>query len=196
MKPLLIILDRDGVINFDSEAYIKSPEEWIPIPGSLEAITLLSQQGYQVHVATNQSGIARNYYDLTTLERIHQKMLNGVKALGGKIDFIAFCPHGPESPCNCRKPKPGLFLQCLEEAQVHPEQVLTIGDSKRDLEAAKAAGCASWLVLTGNGKKTKQEYENLNIEMPCFKNLFEAVIYLTNSSIYTSKNVEACILKK
>ena len=178
MKPSLIILDRDGVINFDSEAYIKSPEEWIPIPGSLEAIALLSQQGYQVHVATNQSGIARHYYDLATLERIHQKMHAGVQALGGKIDFIAFCPHGPDSPCNCRKPKPGLFLQCLEHAQVSPEQTLTIGDSKRDLDAAEAADCTSWLVLTGNGQKTKQEHERLGINIPCFETLQAAIAHL------------------
>lgn len=178
MKPALIILDRDGVINFDSSDYIKSPEEWIPIPGSLEAMAQLSQAGYLVHVATNQSGIARHYYNLAMLECIHQKMHQAVQALGGKIDFIAFCPHGPDDQCFCRKPQPGLMLQCLKQAQVLPEQTLTIGDSQRDLDAAKTAGCAAWLVLTGNGQKTKQTQDLLNLNTPYFDNLQTAVTHL------------------
>lgn len=174
MKPELIIIDRDGVINFDSEAYIKTPDEWIAIPGSLEAIAQLSKQGYKVHVATNQSGLARNYYTRETLDHIHEKMHQGVQELGGKIDFIAYCPHGPGDTCECRKPKPGLFFQCLAHAQIPASKTIAIGDSKRDLVAAKTAGCTPWLVLTGNGQKTRQECPEYILGESCFENLESA----------------------
>ena len=113
----LIILDRDGVINHDSDAYIKSPDEWLPISGSLEAIARLSHAGYRIAVATNQSGVGRGYYSLATLANIHEKMNQAVRAAGGLIDVIFFCPHVPDEACECRKPKPGLFYQIAEYFQ-------------------------------------------------------------------------------
>ena len=154
----LVILDRDGVINEDSPLFIKSPLEWHPIKGSLEAIALLNQLGYTVVVATNQSGIARKLYDENTLSAIHEKMHQAVKACGGHIDAIFYCPHGPDDSCDCRKPKPGLLQQIANYYNVTLEQVLCVGDSYRDLEAAFAASATPVLVLTGNGRKTLQNH--------------------------------------
>ncbi|MGD9592925.1 MAG: D-glycero-beta-D-manno-heptose 1,7-bisphosphate 7-phosphatase [Candidatus Berkiella sp.] len=156
----LIILDRDGVINEDSDEYIKSPQEWHPIPGSLEAIALLNQLGYTVSVATNQSGIARGYYSLETLMQIHQKMHNSVNALGGNIDSIFYCPHGPDDNCDCRKPKPGLLHQINSHYGISLENVPVIGDSWRDLQAAIAVKAKPFLVLTGKGLKTQQTHQD------------------------------------
>lgn len=150
----LVVLDRDGVINEDSEAYIKSPDEWVPLPGSLEAIAKLSKAGYTVAVATNQSGVARGYYSRRVLASIHDKMLSSVAAAGGKIDFIAVCPHGPDDGCDCRKPRAGLLEQISSHFDTGLDGVPVIGDSLRDLEAAAAVGAAPVLVLTGNGEKT------------------------------------------
>ncbi len=174
----LIILDRDGVINQDSVAFIKKASEWAPLPQSLEAIAALSQAGFLVHVATNQSGIGRGLFSLDDLEAIHQKMHQSLAALGGKVDFIAFCPHRPEEACVCRKPKPGLIHQCLQKASVLPQDAFVIGDSLRDLEAAKAASCLSALVLTGNGIKTQQENPDWCNATPVFENLWAATQYL------------------
>lgn len=155
----LIILDRDGVINTDSPDFIKSPEEWIPIPGSLEAIARLNQAGYQVAIATNQSGIARGLYDLNMLDRIHEKMKALLQSFGGHIDGIFFCPHGPDDNCVCRKPKPGLLeqIETYFKINLKDNEVLCIGDSLRDLEAAFFAGAKPILVLTGNGQKTAEK---------------------------------------
>lgn len=150
----LIILDRDGVINEDSDDYIKSPDEFIPIPGSLEAIARLSQAGWRIAVATNQSGIARGYYDLATLQRIHDKLHRQLSQLGGQIEAIFFCPHGPDDNCTCRKPKPGLFQDIEARLQVSLKGVPTVGDSLRDLEAAQAVGARPILVRTGKGERT------------------------------------------
>ena len=147
----LVILDRDGVINFDSDRYIKSPAEWKPIPGSLEAIARLTQAGYRVVVATNQSGIDRGLFDMDTLNAIHDKMHNAVIAAGGRIDAIFYCPHTSESSCNCRKPKPGLFERIAECFNTDLADAYAIGDSLRDLEAAGAAGAQPVLVLSGKG---------------------------------------------
>lgn len=166
----LIILDRDGVINYDSDAYIKSPEEWIPIPGSLEAIARLNQAGYTVTVATNQSGIARGYYDLATLEAIHHKMHTMVQSIGGQVDKIFFCPHGPDENCPCRKPKPGLFLQIAQHYQIDLGGIPAVGDSLRDIKAAEVAGCKPFLVLTGNGNKTLSQLGDIN-NIPHYSNL-------------------------
>jgi D-glycero-D-manno-heptose 1,7-bisphosphate phosphatase len=152
----LIILDRDGVINHDSAAYIKSPDEWLPIPGSLEAIVRLCQAGYKVAVATNQSGVGRGYYSLATLAQIHEKMSQMVMALGGKIDAVFFCPHTPEMDCDCRKPKPGLFYQAARYFQTDLQGVPAIGDSLRDIQAAQAVGCEAILVQTGNGSEVER----------------------------------------
>ena len=153
----LVILDRDGVINQESEAFIKTPEEWIPLPGSLAAIARLYKSGYTVVVASNQSGIARHLFSLDTLAAIHGRMKREVEAAGGKIDSIFFCPHGPKEGCDCRKPKPGLFKQIAERYGVALEGIPMIGDSERDLQAARAVGGRPMLVKTGNGLKTLDE---------------------------------------
>ncbi len=150
----LIILDRDGVINEDSDAYIKSPDEWRPIPGSLEAIARLSQAGYRVVVATNQSGVARGLFDLDTLMRMHDKMHRLVGDVGGQIEAVFFCPHGPDEGCDCRKPKPGMFTEIARRLMVELDGVPAVGDSLRDLQAAEAAGARPILVRTGKGERT------------------------------------------
>ncbi|HEY3645416.1 MAG TPA: D-glycero-beta-D-manno-heptose 1,7-bisphosphate 7-phosphatase [Gammaproteobacteria bacterium] len=153
----LVILDRDGVINQESEAFIKTPEEWIPLPGSIEAIARIYKSGYTVVVASNQSGIARHLLSLDTLAAIHGRMKREVEAAGGKIDSIFFCPHGPKEGCDCRKPKPGLLKQIAERYQVRLKGLPMIGDSERDLQAARAVGGRPMLVKTGNGLKTLEE---------------------------------------
>ncbi len=168
-----VLLDRDGVINEDSDAFIKTPEEWLPIPGSLEAIALLNQHGYQVAVITNQSGVARGLFDLAMLEKIHDKMYRMVDELGGKIIAIYFCPHNAGSTCECRKPKPGLLLQCAADYGFDLSTTLMIGDSYRDLQAGQAAGALPVLVKTGKGGQTLSEHPNLNY--PVFDNLYDAV---------------------
>lgn len=151
----LVILDRDGTINQDSDQYIKSPSEWKPIPGSLQAIARLNQGGWRVAVATNQSGIARGLFDMATLNAIHAEMHRAVSLAGGRIDAIFFCPHAADSRCECRKPKPGLLLEIASRMDVGLAEVPMVGDSLRDLEAAAAAGAKPCLVLTGKGKKTR-----------------------------------------
>jgi D-glycero-D-manno-heptose 1,7-bisphosphate phosphatase len=153
----LIILDRDGVINHDSAAFIKSPAEWRPIEGSLEAIVRLNQAGYRVLVATNQSGVARGLFDMDTLNAIHQKMHQAVSALGGRIDAIFYCPHAADSNCDCRKPKPGMFHRIASCYNVNLAGVPTVGDSLRDLQAGVVAGAQPYLVLTGKGQKTRAD---------------------------------------
>jgi D-glycero-D-manno-heptose 1,7-bisphosphate phosphatase len=150
----LVILDRDGVINHDSAAYIKSPEEWRPIKGSLEAIARLRKSGYRVVVATNQAGLGRGLFDMSTLAAIHERMSHAVTGAGGHLDAIFFCPHAAESDCACRKPRPGMLLDILRRFGADPSKVAMIGDSLRDLQAAHAAGCRPILVRTGNGEKT------------------------------------------
>ena len=151
----LVILDRDGTINQDSDQYIKSPQEWKPIPGSLEAIARLTQGGWRCVVATNQSGIARGLFDMATLNAIHAEMHRAVNQAGGRIEAIFFCPHAADSNCECRKPKPGLLREIGQRLDVELAGVPMIGDSLRDLQAAATAGCKPWLVLTGKGKKTR-----------------------------------------
>ena len=151
----LVILDRDGTINQDSDQYIKSPLEWKPIPGSLEAIARLTQNGWRVAVATNQSGIARGLFDMSTLNAIHAEMHRAVGQAGGRIDAIFFCPHAADSNCECRKPKPGLLREIASRFDVELKGVPMIGDSLRDVEAAAAVGAQPYLVLTGKGKLTR-----------------------------------------
>lgn len=150
----IIVLDRDGVVNEDSPLYIKSPDEWHAIAGSLEAITKLNCAGFKVVVATNQSGVARGYFTLQGLEKIHQKMSDDLAKVGGHLDGIFVCPHGPKDNCTCRKPQPGLLLEIAQHFQVKPEEMLVVGDSMRDILAARTAGCQIVLVKTGNGEKT------------------------------------------
>jgi D-glycero-D-manno-heptose 1,7-bisphosphate phosphatase len=153
----LIILDRDGVINFDSASFIKSPAEWKPIPGSVEAIARLHQAGWRVVVATNQSGVGRNLFDMDTLNAIHQKMHEAVNLAGGRIDAIFYCPHTADANCDCRKPKPGMYQRIANCFNADLSGVPAVGDSLRDLQAASAAGAAPILVLTGKGGKTQQD---------------------------------------
>ena len=152
----LIILDRDGTINQDSDQYIKSLAEWKPIPGSLQAIARLSQGGWRIVVATNQSGIARGLFDMAALNAIHAEMHRVVGLAGGRIDAIFFCPHAQDSGCACRKPRPGLLLEIASRMDVGLAEVPMVGDSLRDVEAAAAAGAKPYLVLTGKGKKTRE----------------------------------------
>lgn len=175
----LIILDRDGVINQDSEHYIKSPEEWVPLAGSLEAIARLNQGGYRVMVATNQSGIARGLFDIDALQAIHQKMQNVLEKVGGHIDGIFFCPHGPDARCRCRKPKPGLFHQIEKRLRVDLHEVPAVGDSLRDIIAAQRAGATPILVRTGSGQRT-QSLKELPRNIRVFQDLAAAVDALIN----------------
>ena len=153
----LIILDRDGVINEDSDQYIKSPAEWRAIPGSLEAIARLNQWGYRVVVVTNQSGIGQGLFEMDTLNAIHDKMVKAVVQVGGRIDAIFFCPHTNDDKCDCRKPKAGLLEEVARRYNADLAGVPAIGDSLRDLQAAEAVGAQPILVLTGKGKKTRDD---------------------------------------
>ncbi|KAF1056840.1 MAG: D-glycero-beta-D-manno-heptose-1,7-bisphosphate 7-phosphatase [Pseudomonas delhiensis] len=150
----LLILDRDGVINQDSDAYIKTLDEWIPLPGAIEAIAQLSQAGWTVAVATNQSGIARGYYDLEVLEAMHASLRERVAEQGGELGLVVYCPHGPDEGCDCRKPKPGMLRQIAEHYGVSLAGVWFVGDSWGDLDAALAVDCQPVLVKTGKGERT------------------------------------------
>jgi D-glycero-D-manno-heptose 1,7-bisphosphate phosphatase len=153
----LIILDRDGDINHDSDQFIKSPDEWKALPGSLEAIARLNQWGWRVVVASNQSGIGRGLFGMDTLNAINEKMVKSLAQAGGRLDAIFFCPHPANSTCDCRKPKPGLFRQIAERFNVTLTDVPSVGDSLRDLQAGAAVGCKPYLVLTGKGQKTRED---------------------------------------
>ncbi|HEY8857201.1 MAG TPA: D-glycero-beta-D-manno-heptose 1,7-bisphosphate 7-phosphatase [Rugosibacter sp.] len=173
----LIILDRDGVINFDSAQFIKSPDEWKPIPGSLAAIARLNQSGYRVVVATNQSGIGRGLFEMDTLNAIHEKMLKALAQVGGRIDAIFFCPHTSVDNCACRKPKPGMLHEISKRFNADLTGVPAIGDALRDLQAAVAVGAKPVLVLTGKGKKTAIE-PDLPAGTLIFPDLAAAVAHL------------------
>lgn len=150
----LVILDRDGVINQDSAQFIKSPDEWKPIEGSLEAIALLNQNGYRVALATNQSGIGRGLFDMATLNAIHDKMHKTLAQFGGRIDALFYCPHAADANCNCRKPKPGMIEEISKRFGMDLKGVPSVGDSLRDLQASAVFGAQPILVLTGKGEKT------------------------------------------
>lgn len=156
----LIILDRDGVINYDSAEYIKTVDEWQPIPGSLSAIAKLKKAGYLIGVATNQSGIGRGYYTETTLHAMHEKMQNLLAVEQASIDAILFCPHAPDENCLCRKPKSEMIINLMKHFSALPEQTLVIGDSWRDIESGKNVGCHTALVLTGKGNETFIKHQN------------------------------------
>lgn len=150
-----VVLDRDGVINYDSPNFIKSPEEWKPIPGSLEAIASLNQAGFHVVLATNQSGLERGLLDMATLNAIHDKMSRLLIHHGGRIEALFYCPHSSETGCECRKPKPGLLREIALRFNIDMRGVPNIGDSLRDLQCAAEMGCLPILVKTGKGKKTE-----------------------------------------
>lgn len=172
---MLVIMDRDGVINHDSPDYIKSPKEWISIPHSLNAITRLNHAGHQVVVATNQSGIGRGYYSVETLEAIHQKMRDELSAIGGHLDGIYFCSHTPDDHCDCRKPKPGMLMQIAKDFNANLKQAYFIGDSFRDIQAAQQVGALPILVRTGNGEKTEAGYKADLRHIPVYTDLSEVV---------------------
>src|SRR6202046_1994959 len=151
----VVVLDRDGVINVDSEAFIKSPDEWVALPGSLEAIARLNQAGYRVAIATNQSGIGRGLFDMNALNAMHLKMHRMVAAVGGRIDAVFFCPHTAEDHCECRKAKPGMLEMIGERFEADPDETPTVGDSLRDLQAGAALGFPAHLALTGKGRNTR-----------------------------------------
>ena len=177
----LIILDRDGVINYESENFIKSPEEWSAIPGSLEAIAALNQAGYTVAIATNQSGISRGLYTHEMLYKIHKKMFTALRKHDGYIDKIVYCPHAPEDNCCCRKPKVGLLKQIAEYYKVNLKHIPFIGDSLRDIQAAQQMQCQAILVRTGFGEKTiKQNPELVNIKI--YNDLSDAVKNILSST--------------
>ena len=172
----LIVIDRDGVINHDSDAYIKSPEEWIPIEGSLEAMARLNHSGYIVVIASNQSGLARGYFDIESLSAIHKKMEQMLAKIGGRVDAIFYCPHGPNDACDCRKPKPGMLLEIGQRFNVPLKDVVFIGDSVTDIKAASNANAKAMLVRTGKGLKAEKilQVEN-KTSVPVFDDLAAAV---------------------
>lgn len=178
-----VILDRDGVINQDSDEFIKSPEEWVAIPGSLEAIAQLNHAGYRVYVASNQSGIGRGLFDIETLNSIHDKMHNDLQKHGARIEAILFCPHTPEDNCHCRKPRPGLYEQVAIRSNQSLQGVPVIGDSLRDLIAAKAVDARPILVKTGKGENTlKENNDNSLSGVDCYDNLAQAVDAVINET--------------
>ena len=177
----LIILDRDGVINFDSDLYIKSPAEWRPIPGSIEAISRLNQNGFRVVVATNQSGIGRGLFDMATLNAINDKMMEMVFRQGGRIDALFFCPHTAAEECNCRKPRTGMLEEIAARFHTELKGVPSIGDSLKDLQAAESVGAQPMLVLTGKGAKTRHD-GGLPKKTVVFEDLAEAARHLISQA--------------
>jgi D-glycero-D-manno-heptose 1,7-bisphosphate phosphatase len=157
MQTKLVILDRDGTINQDSDDYVKSADEWVPLPGALEAIARLNHAGWRVVVASNQSGLGRGLFDVAALNAMHTKMHKLLAATGGRIDAVFYCPHSPEETCTCRKPLPGLYEQISERYGMDLKGVHTVGDSLRDLQAGAAVGCVTHLVYTGKGEKLKDK---------------------------------------
>ncbi|KOR30923.1 hypothetical protein TI04_03415 [Achromatium sp. WMS2] len=180
----LVILDRDGVINQDSKHHIRSPEEWIPLPGSLEAIAHLNHFGFKVVVVTNQSGIERGLFSLEQLNAIHQKMRQALDRVGGQIDGIFFCPHTAARNCQCRKPKPGLMLEISDRLSIELKNIPVVGDSIRDLQSAWAVKANGILVKTGNGLSTIAEHsaELLQHQVKICSNLTEAAEYIISSA--------------
>ena len=176
----LVILDRDGVINQDSAHFIKNPNEWIALPGSLEAVALLNQSGYRVALATNQSGIARGLFDMATLNAIHDKMHRALALVGGRIDALFYCPHAADDHCGCRKPKSGMIEDIARRFSVDLKDVFAVGDALRDLQAFANAGCKPILVKTGKGEETLRQGD-LPSNTLVFADLAEAVQHIINA---------------
>lgn len=153
----VIVLDRDGVINQDSDAFVKNAAEFIPLPGAMTALAQLHQAGFSIAVCTNQSGVGRGLFDEPALAAIHEKLISLAASAGGQIDAIRYCPHLPEAGCDCRKPAPGMVIDLLQHFSVTAAVTTMVGDSLRDLEAGRAAGCRVVLVRTGNGRRTEKE---------------------------------------
>ncbi len=174
-----LILDRDGVINQDSDDYIKRPEEWIPVPGSLKAIARANRAGFRVIVVTNQSGLARGYFDINKLNAIHKKMHQKLARLGGKIEAVFFCPHAPDDGCDCRKPKPGMLNEIRERLNISLDKVWFVGDTFSDVQAARSAGTVPVLVRTGKGEKTLASDNDLT-DVQIFSDLASCIETLVN----------------
>jgi D-glycero-D-manno-heptose 1,7-bisphosphate phosphatase len=186
LKTKLVILDRDGVVNYDSSSYVKSADEWLPLPDSIEAISELTHAGILVCVVTNQSGLGRGYFEISDFIESHEKLDNLLQPLGGNIDAVFFCPHSPDESCECRKPKPTMALEALTRFQISAENSVFVGDSLRDLQSAEKAGILPVLVKTGNGSNTllKTGFSELETEsVPIFENLAGFV-----SSLLKKKN--------
>jgi D-glycero-D-manno-heptose 1,7-bisphosphate phosphatase len=181
MPTKLVILDRDGVLNYDSDQFIKSPAEWKPIPGSMEAVARFNQAGYKVVVASNQSGIGRGLFDMNTLNAIHAKMHKQVGLAGGHIEAVFFCPHAADAKCSCRKPRTGLFEEIARRFRVDLAGVPSIGDAARDLQAALAVGALPILVKTGKGQRTL-DAGGLPEDVQVFDNLLAAAKHLTEEA--------------
>lgn len=183
--PKAVLLDRDGVINFDSPDYILAPDQWRPIPGSLEAIGRLSAAGIAVAICSNQSALGRGMVDEETFRNIHAKMMLAIEEQHGRIAHVAYCPHGPDDACDCRKPLPGLLTESLEVLGMNAADALMIGDSMRDVQAAHAAGVPCWLVQSGYGdaEKILAKSRTLMPEIPTYPDLAAAVDALLGKGI-------------
>lgn len=175
-----VVLDRDGVINEDSDDYIKSPLEWVPIPGSLGAITKLTRAGFGVAVVTNQSGIARGLLNHSLLNAIHEKLAERVVADGGRVEMLLFCPHGPAEGCGCRKPKHGLLIELSRRAGIQLRGVPFVGDSISDVRAARRADMTPMLVRTGKGRRTLAANQDELLGVRVFADLSAAVDFLVD----------------
>ncbi len=183
----LVILDRDGVININSQAYVKSAAEWHPIAGSLEAVAQLKEAGFLVAIATNQSGIGRGYYTKEDLYQIHQKLTTSLAKHNGSIDHIEFCPHAPEEDCVCRKPKPTMLATIGKKLNVPPSETIFIGDSLKDIEAGRSYGCDTILVRTGYGIQTERQLRELGWQVPILADLQTATQYIIENTIATKE---------
>jgi len=183
MSTNLIILDRDGVINYDSDSYIKNEDEWIALPGSIEAICHLTKAGFTVCVATNQSGLARGLFNEFDLARMHEFMRTQVEEQGGKIEAIFYCPHGPDDGCECRKPATGMLKQIEKQFSQSVQDAWFIGDTEKDIDAALAKQCKPILVLTGKGSLTKSTINPAKLsDVPVFDDLFAAAMFVIADS--------------
>jgi len=183
----LVILDRDGVININSKFYIKSPAQWHPIPGSLEAIAQLKEASFFVAIATNQSGIGRGYYTKEDLYQIHHKLAISLAQHSSSIDHIEFCPHAPEENCACRKPKPTMLATIGKKLSIPPNETIFIGDSLKDIEAGKSYGCDTVLVRTGYGMETEKELNKLGWQIPILADLQTAAQYIIKKRTATKE---------
>jgi len=176
----LVILDRDGVINYDSAAYIRSPDEWRPLPGSLEAIAALHARGRRVVVVSNQSGVGRGLFSEATLAAIHAKMIRAIEAAGGAVSGVYYCPHRPEDACACRKPAPGMLLQIAKDLGCSLVGVPFIGDKVSDVLAADAVRARPILVRTGSGRTAEAELRARAVEI--YEDLAAAVSHLLSAA--------------
>ena len=181
-KPL-VILDRDGVINRDSDKYIKSADEWLPVEGSLEAIAMLNRHGYLVGVATNQSGLARGLFDENELDAMHAKMSALLAEHHGHIDALEYCPHHPNEDCACRKPKPGMLKTIAKTLSSDLTKAYYVGDSYKDIEAALSVSAAPILVMTGKGKRTLEAHPELTGQVSIYDNLLKFVTTLVREHL-------------